>query len=92
MARNDGQLSLEVVFDSSEGQSTSSRPNAPHRTLPRLSIGPREAAEMLGVSRDFFDEHVKPELRIIRRGRKMILIPVAELQRWVEESAARLRC
>jgi hypothetical protein len=92
MARNDGQLSLEVVFDGSEGQSTSSRPNAPHRTLPRLSIGPREAAEMLGVSRDFFDEHVKPELRIIRRGSKMILIPVAELQRWVEESAARLRC
>ena len=33
---------------------------------------------MLGVSRDFFDEHVKPELRIIRRGSKTILIPVAE--------------
>ncbi|MGZ4380863.1 MAG: hypothetical protein ACXVZ2_06835 [Gaiellaceae bacterium] len=44
---------------------------------------------MLGVSRDFFDEHVKPELRIIRRGRKTILIPLAELERWVDESAAR---
>jgi hypothetical protein len=44
---------------------------------------------MLGVSRDFFDEHVKPELRIIRRGSKTILIPVAELERWVDESAAR---
>ena len=44
---------------------------------------------MLGVSRDFFDEHVKPELRIIRRGSKTILIHVAELERWVDESAAR---
>ena len=56
---------------------------------PPLSIRPREAAEMLGVSRDFFDEHVKPELRIIRRGSKTIFIPVAELERWVDESAAR---
>lgn len=45
---------------------------------------------MLGVSRDFFDEHVKPELRIIRRGSKTILIPVLELEKWVDRSAARL--
>lgn len=44
---------------------------------------------MLGVSRDFFDEHIKPELRIIRRGSKTILIPVVELERWVDKSAAR---
>lgn len=44
---------------------------------------------MLGVSRDFFDEHIKPELRIIRRGSKTILIPVAELEGWVDRSAAR---
>ena len=59
--------------------------------LPRLTVGPIEAAEMLGVSRDYFDEHIKPELRIIRRGSKTILIPVAELERWVEKSAARCR-
>ncbi len=34
-------------------------------------------------------EDIKPELRIIRRGSKTILIPVAELERWVEESPAR---
>jgi len=44
---------------------------------------------MLGVSRDYLDEHIKPEIRIIRRGSKMILIPVAELQRWLDKSAAR---
>lgn len=44
---------------------------------------------MLGVSRDFFDEHIKPELRIIRRGSRTILIPVGEPERWVDQSAAR---
>jgi excisionase family DNA binding protein len=58
-------------------------------TLPRPSVSPGEAAQMLGVSRDFFDEHIKPELRIVRRGSKTILIPVAELQRWLDKSATR---
>jgi hypothetical protein len=44
---------------------------------------------MLGVSRDFFDEHIKPELRIVRRGSKTILIPIVELERWLDKSAAR---
>jgi hypothetical protein len=44
---------------------------------------------MLGVSRDFFDEHIKPQLRIIRCGPKKILIPLRELDRWIDQSAAR---
>lgn len=44
---------------------------------------------MLSVSRDYCDEHIKPELRIIRRGPKTILIPVVELERRVDQSAAR---
>jgi hypothetical protein len=59
------------------------------RALRRLCVKPDEAAQILGISRDFFDEHIKPELRIIRRGSKTILIPVLELERWVEQSAAR---
>jgi excisionase family DNA binding protein len=87
MASHAGQLSLQLLrADDSGGQRTKT---AGKTRLPRLSISPREAAQMLGVSRDFFDEHVKPELRIIRRGSKTILIPVAELERWVDESAAR---
>lgn len=57
--------------------------------LPRLCVKPDEAAHMLGVSRDYFDEHIKPELRIVRDGARMVLIPVAELVRWVERNAAR---
>jgi excisionase family DNA binding protein len=87
MARQTEQLSLQLLHADDGGRPRTKA--AAGRGLRRLSISPREAAEMLGVSRDFFDEHVKPELRIIRRGSKTILIPVAELERWVDESAAR---
>jgi excisionase family DNA binding protein len=56
--------------------------------VQRVTLTPEEAAASYGVSRDFFDTHIKPELRLIRRGR-LILIPVAELQRWANDNAAR---
>ncbi|SRR6266540_1234171 len=58
------------------------------RTFPRLAVSPDEAAAMLGVSRDYLDEHVIGELRVVRRGRR-ILISVAELERWLDQSASR---
>jgi excisionase family DNA binding protein len=57
------------------------------RNVPRLALSIGEAAEALSVSRDFFDEHVRHELRLIRRGRK-VLVPVRELERWLEQNAA----
>jgi hypothetical protein len=57
------------------------------RVVPRLTLNPAEGAASLGCSRDFFDKHVLPELRVIRRGRK-IFIPVAELERWVHANSA----
>jgi excisionase family DNA binding protein len=45
-----------------------------------------EAARALGVSINSFERHVQPELRIVRRG-KLRLIPVRELERWLEENA-----
>lgn len=54
---------------------------------PRLALKPREAADAIGCSRDFFDEHVLPELRVVRRGR-FVFVPVAELERWLEANAA----
>ena len=59
------------------------------RTVARLTLSPQEAADALGVSRDYFDAHVKPELRVIRRGR-LVLVPVRELERWVDENAAQV--
>jgi len=55
--------------------------------IARLALSPAEAAEALGVSRDFLDEHVAPELRIVRRGRRK-LIAVRELERWLASEAA----
>ena len=60
----------------------------PPGTIARLALSPAEAAEALGVSRDYLDEHVLPELRIVRRGRRK-LIPVRELERWLEAASAR---
>jgi hypothetical protein len=53
--------------------------------IPRVALSRQEAAAALGMSLDSFERHVQPELRLIRRG-KLRLVPVAELQRWAEES------
>jgi excisionase family DNA binding protein len=52
----------------------------------RLAVTVAEACEALGVSWDFWREHVAPELRIVRRGRRK-LVPVSELSAWLERNA-----
>jgi excisionase family DNA binding protein len=54
---------------------------------PRLSLRIEEASAALGVSPDYFRENIAPELRIVRDGR-LRLVPVAELQRWLERHAS----
>jgi excisionase family DNA binding protein len=68
---------------------TSALQNTSSRSIPRLALTATEAAEAIGVSPDFFAEHVAGELRVVRRGRKK-LIAVRELERWLDESAARI--
>ena len=53
----------------------------------RLAFTPDEAARALGCSRDFFDEHIGPELRWVRRGR-LKFVAIAELEDWLRRSAA----
>jgi len=79
------------TWDSDRGFAAGSRvsPPFPGVRLSRLALSPSEAAEAIGVSRDFFDEHVRPELRVVRRGRRL-LVPVRELERWLERSASRV--
>jgi excisionase family DNA binding protein len=57
--------------------------------VPRLALRPEEAAEAIGVGRSFFFELILPELRVVRRGR-LRLVPVRELERWLDESAAKV--
>ena len=54
---------------------------------PRIALRVEEAAAALGMSRDSFDRYVLPDVRVIRRGR-LILVPVTELHRWCERAAA----
>ena len=83
MGRGDGQLSLHLLAN---GNSSRHQAKDRKRALPRLSVSPDEAAEMLSVSRDYFDEHILPDLRIIRRGRR-ILVPLTQLERWLDQTA-----
>lgn len=53
-----------------------------------LALSKLEAAEALGVSVDFLEQHVMNELRVVRRGRWR-LIPIAEITRWMESNAQR---
>jgi excisionase family DNA binding protein len=56
-----------------------------HRQVPRLALNVDEAAASLGVSRDSFERHILPEIKVIRRGRR-ILISVRELERWISRN------
>lgn len=53
-----------------------------------LALSPDEAAAALGVSRDYLDEHVAPELRWVRRGRRKF-VAIRELERWLDVAAER---
>jgi hypothetical protein len=39
------------------------------------------------MSVESFDEHVRPHVKAVRRGR-LVLYPVEELQRWARQNAA----
>lgn len=54
--------------------------------IPRLALAREEAASSLGMSLDSFERHVQPTLRMVRLGR-MRLVPVRELERWLEDNA-----
>ena len=82
------QLELEVVRVESPPRPRArvDRSTNGNALGPRLALSPDEAAAVLGVSRDYFDAHVINELRIVRRGRR-ILVALSELERWLERSA-----
>jgi excisionase family DNA binding protein len=67
---------------------SASADKSPSTSRPRLALSKAEAAEALGVSVDFLERHVMAELRVVRRGRRR-LIPVRELERWLEHNATR---
>ena len=57
--------------------------------FPRYTLTPREAAASLGISINHFERRVQPELKVVISG-QLILIPMVELERWVQCNARRL--
>jgi hypothetical protein len=60
----------------------------PVAPVVRVALTREEAAAAIGMSLTAFEQYVQPELRIVRRGR-LRLVPVRELERWVEQAAER---
>lgn len=61
-------------------------PRSPKAPVPRLALTVTEVPAALGVSADYFTEHIRPELRCVVRGSKR-LYPVAEIERWLAAAA-----
>ncbi len=61
---------------------------AARRPIQRIAYRPDEAADAIGLGRSAFYEQVLPQLRVVYVGRAR-LVPVAELERWLERQAVR---
>jgi hypothetical protein len=57
--------------------------------VPKLALRVGEAAQALSVSEDFFAGHIACELRWVRYG-SLKIVPVKELDRWLESNASRV--
>jgi excisionase family DNA binding protein len=72
----------------------SAKPSQPTPVLsdgpqtPALALTVEQAAAALSVGYDVFHRSIEPELRIVRIGRRK-LIPVSELQRYLDDHAER---
>lgn len=58
----------------------------PRPPAPRLALSMDEAAQALGVSRDHFDRHVLPRVKVAHVGRRK-LVAVRELERYLDRVA-----
>ncbi|HEV2060331.1 MAG TPA: hypothetical protein VGR11_13325 [Solirubrobacteraceae bacterium] len=56
--------------------------------IRRLAFTHEEPATTVGMSLDSFERHVQPTLRLVRLGR-MRLVPIGELERWLDDNANR---
>jgi hypothetical protein len=58
-------------------------------SMSPVAVSRAHAATALGMSLSFFETEIQPELRLVRRKSK-VLVPVAELERWLAENAERM--
>jgi hypothetical protein len=58
----------------------------PIESVQRYSLTRKEAAHSLGMSVDTFERRVQPFIRVVLCG-QLILVPPAELERWVKDNS-----
>jgi hypothetical protein len=56
--------------------------------VERIALTKPEAAASLGMSVDSLERYVIPDVKVIRKG-KLVLVDVDELRRWSRENSAR---
>jgi excisionase family DNA binding protein len=61
--------------------------HASSRPRVKLALTRAEAADALGMSVDSFERYVQGQVRLVRLGR-LVLVPVSELERWLEANAS----
>ncbi|GEM_PF-6546164 len=61
-------------------------PARPVQPVPRFTLTRKEAAASLGMSLNHFERRVQPELKVVLSG-QLVLIPISELERWVQRHA-----
>ena len=64
-------------------------PTRPLATVPRYTVTRKEAAASLGMSINHFERRVQPDLKVVLCG-QLVLIPLTELERWVQRNARHL--
>ena len=58
----------------------------PIQDVPRYALRREEAAASLGMSVDTFERQVQPFVKVVACG-QLVLVPPAEIERWVRENA-----
>lgn len=65
---------------------TTTAPTDQKKGAPILALGVEQACDALGVSWDTWRAYIEPDVRIVRIGRRK-LVPVSELQAWLDRHA-----
>jgi hypothetical protein len=88
LARRGGPQSTAAVVPAAKRPAANL--TAQKRSAPALALSVEQACNALGVSWDTWKEHIAPDVRIVRIGRRK-LIAVSELQRWLDDHGERVR-
>lgn len=78
---------LELVEGGEAPPADETPAKAPKPLAPTLALNLTDAAAAITVSDEHFRDHVKPDLKIVRSGRRQF-VAVRELERWLAENEA----